>query len=79
MKKIICAHNPLTGGRHLGQYFGSMLDLVKLQANNECYVVLDDWMDYLNFPSQKENIIKRTLWVVNEFILAGVDIKKRSL
>lgn len=74
--KLILGHNPITGGRHLGQYFGSMIDLKKHEDQYECYVILDDWMDILNYPLEKEKVLERSLLVVQEFINAGIDPSK---
>jgi hypothetical protein len=75
-KRLLLGHNPVTGGRHLGQYFGSMIDLVELQDEYDCCVILDDWMDIINYPLEKDKVLQRSLFVLNEFIKAGVDTNK---
>ena len=39
---LISTHNPVTGPRHLGHYFGAMKSLVECQHDYETIVVLDD-------------------------------------
>jgi tryptophanyl-tRNA synthetase len=80
MKKILVSpHNPITGPRHLGHYLGSMKDLIDIQNDYECYVILDDMLASLMYPKERSKIINRTLFVVQDFINAGLDPKKSKI
>lgn len=78
-KILISAHNPVTGPRHLGHYFGAMKSLVESQHDYNTFVVLDDLLAYFMYPKEREYIQNRTLFVVQDFINSGFDIENNNI
>jgi tryptophanyl-tRNA synthetase len=81
MKKeiLISAHNPVTGPRHLGHYFGAMKSLVECQHDYQTIVVLDDLLAHFMYPHEREFVRNRTFYVVQDFINSGFDVSKHSI
>lgn len=78
-KILISAHNPVTGPRHLGHYFGAMKSLVEDQYNYKTFVIVDDLLAYFMYPKEREYIQNRTLFVVQDFINSGFDVEKNNI
>ena len=78
-KILISPHNPVTGPRHLGHLFGSMLDLVELQSKHKCVIILDDLLAHFMYPTHREQIAERTLFVVQDFLNSGIDPDKTDI
>ncbi|MBB4808308.1 tryptophanyl-tRNA synthetase [Chryseobacterium defluvii] len=78
-KILVSAHNPVTGPRHLGHYFGAMKSLVECQYEYNTIVVLDDLLAHYMYPKEREYIKNRTLYVVQDFINSGFDIEKNNI
>lgn len=76
---MISAHNPVTGPRHLGHYFGAMKSLAECQYEYDTIVVLDDLMARIMYPKDREHIQNRAFYVVQDFINSGLDVKKNSI
>lgn len=76
---LISAHNPVTGPRHLGHYFGAMKSLVECQYDYRSIVVLDDLLAHFMYPKEREFVRNRTLYVVQDFINSGFDIEKNDI
>ncbi len=78
-KNLISAHNPVTGPRHLGHYFGAMKSLAESQYEYNTFVVLDDLLAYFMYPKEREYIQNRTLFVVQDFINSGFDVENNNI
>lgn len=78
-KILISAHNPVTGPRHLGHYFGAMKSLAESQYDYDTFVVLDDLLAYFMYPKEREYIHNRTLFVVQDFINSGFDVENNNI
>ena len=76
---LISAHNPVTGPRHLGHYFGAMKSLIECQHDYDTIVVLDDLLAHFMYPKEREHIQNRTFYVVQDFINSGLDIEKNHI
>lgn len=76
---LISAHNPVTGPRHLGHYFGAMKSLVECQHDYESIVVLDDLLAHFMYPKERPYIQNRTFYVVQDFINSGFDVEKHHI
>lgn len=76
---MISAHNPVTGPRHLGHYFGAMKSLIECQYDYDTVVVLDDLLAYFMYPKEREFIQNRTFYVVQDFINSGFDTAKNTI
>lgn len=71
---LLSPHNPATGARHIGHYFGSMRDLKSLQDENEIIIVVDDLLAYYMYPKERKELQNRTFCVVQDFMNCGLDL-----
>ena len=69
---LVSAHNPMTGPRHLGHYVSTMLEWPSLQKEHECFFVIDDLIANLMYPSDREAVLNRSLFVAREFLASGI-------
>ena len=76
---LISAHNPVTGPRHLGHYFGAMKSLVECQYDYDTVVVLDDLLAHFMYPKERPHIQNRTFYVVQDFINSGFDVERNTI
>jgi tryptophanyl-tRNA synthetase len=78
MKKILTGDRP-TGPLHIGHYFGSLQDRVKLQHEYETYVLIADVQaltDNFETPEKvRDNIIEVTL----DYLAVGIDPTKATI
>lgn len=79
MKGIIFSGMRPTGKLHLGNYFGALINWVKLQDEYKCYYGVVDWhaltTGYNQTEMMKENIIE----MVIDWLSAGIDPNKSTL
>jgi tryptophanyl-tRNA synthetase len=79
MKGIIFSGMRPTGKLHLGNYFGALVNWVKLQDEYKCYYGVVDWhaltTGYENTEMMKENIIE----MVIDWLSAGINPDKSTL
>lgn len=76
---LISAHNPVTGPRHLGHYFGAMKSLAECQYEYDTIVVLDDLLAHFMYPKERKFIQNRTFYVVQDFINSGIDTEVNAI
>jgi tryptophanyl-tRNA synthetase len=76
---IVSAHNPMTGARHLGHYLSTMSDWLRLERDHEIFVIIDDIIASLLYPSIQSELGARSLQVAREFIATGVDLENTSI
>lgn len=78
MKKILTGDRP-TGPLHIGHYFGSLVERVRLQEQYETYVLIADVQaltDNFDDPQKvHDNIIEVTL----DYLAAGIDPNKSTI
>ena len=78
MKRILTGDRP-TGPLHIGHYFGSLQDRVRLQHEYETYVLIADTQgltDNFEAPEKvRDNIIEVTL----DYLAAGIDPAKATI
>jgi tryptophanyl-tRNA synthetase len=78
MKRILTGDRP-TGPLHIGHYFGSLQDRVKLQHEYETYVLIADVQaltDNFETPEKvRDNIVEVTL----DYLAAGIDPAKATI
>jgi tryptophanyl-tRNA synthetase len=78
MKRILTGDRP-TGPLHIGHYFGSLVERVRLQDQYETYVLIADVQaltDNFDDPQKvHDNIIEVTL----DYLAAGIDPKKSTI
>lgn len=71
MKTVVSGIRP-TGQLHLGNYFGALINFVKMQHDAKCYFFIADYHSLTTHPDPKElNINVRN--VLAEYIAAGLD------
>jgi tryptophanyl-tRNA synthetase len=78
MKRILTGDRP-TGPLHIGHYFGSLQDRVKLQQEYETYVLIADVQaltDNFETPEKvRDNIVEVTL----DYLAAGIDPARTTI
>jgi tryptophanyl-tRNA synthetase len=79
-KRILTGDRP-TGKLHLGHYFGSLMNRVKLQDEYECYFIIAD-LHMLTTKPQKEAIMEirqNAHDLVLDYLACGVDPSKSTI
>lgn len=79
MKGVIFSGMRPTGKLHLGNYFGALVNWIKMQEEYKCFYGIVDWhaltTGYENTELMKENIIE----MVIDWLSAGIDPEKSTL
>ena len=78
-KKIILTGDRPTGKMHIGHYFGSLQNRVKLQDEYEQYILIADVQaltDNFNNPDKVRNNVKE---VCKDYLACGIDPKKTTI
>jgi len=67
-----------TGRLHIGNYFGALVNWVKLQSDpaNECFFFVADWHSLTTDYADTSQIAQNTIEVATDFLAAGLDRKK---
>jgi tryptophanyl-tRNA synthetase len=79
MKKIILSGIRPTGRLHLGNYFGAIVQFLKLQeSENQCYYFVAD-LHSLTTIQEKIDLKKRTLEIVKSYVACGIDPQKAMI
>lgn len=67
-----------TGNLHLGNYFGALVNFVKMQEENNCYFFIADWHSLTTHPdpSMLHANIKN---VLSEYLATGLDPEKSTI
>ncbi len=70
-----------TGPLHLGHYFGSLRERVKLQEDPEVetYVLMADAQAYTDHAEQPEQVRKNVLEVMLDYLAVGIDPTKSTI
>lgn len=67
-----------TGNLHLGNYYGALVNFVKMQEKNNCYFFIADWHSLTTHPDPKmlhENVRN----VLSEYLASGLDPEKSTI
>ena len=79
MKGVIFSGMRPTGKLHLGNYFGALVNWIKMQEEYKCFYGIVDWhaltTGYDNTEMMKENMIE----MVIDWLSAGIDPEKSTL
>jgi len=78
MKDIVLSGIRPTGNLHLGNYYGAMVNFLKMQEEYKCYFFIADWHALTTHPDPKtlqENIKN----VLAEYLACGLDPEKSTL
>lgn len=71
MKTVVSGIRP-TGQLHLGNYFGALINFVKMQHDAKCFFFIADYHSLTTHPDPKQlNVNVRN--VLSEYIAAGLD------
>ena len=77
MDKVLSGIRP-TGFLHLGNYFGALLNFIKMQEENECYFFIADYHSLTTHPKPadlKTNVKN----VLIDYLAAGLDPEKATI
>lgn len=71
METVLSGIRP-TGNLHLGNYYGALLNFVKMQHENKCYFFIADWHALTTHPDPKLiNVNVKNVLV--DYLAAGID------
>lgn len=77
METVVSGIRP-TGNLHLGNYFGAMLNFLKMQQTNNCFFFVADYHSLTTHPhpSDLHNTVRQ---VIAEYLACGIDPDKCTL
>ncbi len=77
-KEIVLSGIRPTGYLHLGNYFGAMVNYLKMQHDYECYFFVANWHSLNTHPDTSE--LKQGVYrVIAEYLACGIDPNKACL
>jgi tryptophanyl-tRNA synthetase len=77
MKTVLSGIRP-TGNLHLGNYYGAMVNFLKMQEENRCFFFIADWHSLTTHPDPKMlHINVRN--ILSEYLACGLDPEKATL
>ena len=77
-KRILTGDRP-TGKMHIGHYFGSLQNRVKLQDEYETYILVADVQALTDNFNNPEKVRKNVREVVMDYLSVGIDPKKTTI
>ncbi|MDR0685981.1 MAG: tryptophan--tRNA ligase [Dysgonamonadaceae bacterium] len=77
MKTVLSGIRP-TGNLHLGNYFGAMVNFLKMQEIHRCFFFIADWHSLTTHPDPKMLHVNVT-GVLSEYLACGLDPQKATL
>lgn len=77
-KRIMTGDRP-TGKLHIGHYFGSLKNRIKLQDEHECYILVADVQALTDNFANPEKVRKNVREVVMDYLSAGIDPEKTTI
>ena len=77
-KRILTGDRP-TGRLHIGHYFGSIANRVKLQDEYETYILVADVQDLTDNFNNPEKVRKNVREVVIDYLSCGIDPEKCTI
>ena len=78
MKRIVTGDRP-TGRLHIGHYFGSLKNRVKLQDEYETFILIADVQALTDNFSNPEKVRKNVREVVMDYLSCGIDPEKSTI
>lgn len=69
----------MTGPRHLGHYFSTMIDWPRLQKQHRLIIVIDDVIALQLYPNSRKELAQRTMQVAKEFMATGIDLTENQI
>jgi tryptophanyl-tRNA synthetase len=77
MKTVLSGIRP-TGNLHLGNYYGAMVNFLKMQEENNCYFFIADWHSLTTHPDPKLlHVNVRN--ILSEYLACGLDPEKATI
>jgi len=77
MKTVLSGIRP-TGNLHLGNYYGAMINFLKMQQENNCYFFIADWHSLTTHPDPKM-LHLNVKNVLAEYLACGLDPEKATI
>lgn len=77
MKTVLSGIRP-TGNLHLGNYFGAIVNFLKMQEEYKCYFFIADWHSLTTHPDPKM-LHENTKNVLAEYLACGLDPDKSTI
>ena len=77
-KRILTGDRP-TGRLHIGHYFGSLQNRVKLQDEYETYILIADVQALTDNFNNPEKVRKNVREVAMDYLSVGIDPKKTTI
>ncbi len=77
--KIILTGDRPTGKLHIGHYFGSLINRVKLQNDYETYIEIADVQALTDNFNNPEKVRKNVREVVLDYLSVGIDPNKSTI
>jgi tryptophanyl-tRNA synthetase len=77
MKTVLSGIRP-TGNLHLGNYYGAMVNFLKMQEENKCYFFIADWHSLTTHPDP--NLLHVNVKnILSEYLACGLDPEKATI
>ncbi|MDR0542280.1 MAG: tryptophan--tRNA ligase [Dysgonamonadaceae bacterium] len=77
MKTVLSGIRP-TGNLHLGNYYGAMVNFLKMQEENKCFFFIADWHSLTTHPDPKLLHIN-VKNILSEYLACGLDPEKATI
>ncbi len=74
METVVSGIRP-TGNMHLGNYFGALVNFVKMQEENHCYFFIADYHSLTTHPTPKD-LYGNVRSILVNYLAAGLDYEK---
>ncbi len=74
MKTVVSGIRP-TGYMHLGNYFGALVNFVKMQEENQCFFFIADYHSLTTHPTPKD-LYGNVRTILVNYLAAGLDYEK---
>ncbi len=77
METVVSGIRP-TGNLHLGNYYGALVNFIKMQEENNCYFFIADWHSLTTHPDPAL-LHPNVKNVLSEYLAAGLDPEKSTI
>jgi len=77
MKTVLSGIRP-TGNLHLGNYYGAMINFLKMQEENKCFFFIADWHALTTHPDPKLLLVNVTN-ILSEYLACGLSPEKSTI
>ncbi|MDR2628336.1 MAG: tryptophan--tRNA ligase, partial [Dysgonamonadaceae bacterium] len=67
-----------TGNLHLGNYYGALVNFIKMQEENRCFFFIADWHSLTTHPDPKM-LHPNVKNVLSEYLASGLDPQKSTI